>query len=165
MTTQTIIQFAVIAVIIVLVVWLRSRRGDKPVQNSGLGILAPAILLPVIFGASIRSMMHIPDHPFHLPAIWEMVCAGVLGIALGGIMLYHTGYEKREDGRIYPKRNKNFKYVIIAVIIIRVALSQYFKGLDYTEFTILTMVMAYLYICVWRVGSFIKFRQISKTAS
>ncbi|TDF97994.1 CcdC protein domain-containing protein [Paenibacillus piri] len=163
MSTQSIIQFIIIAVIIVLVIWLRSRGKDKPIRNKGIGMLIPVVLLLIIFSFSINSLAHIPDHPFHLPAIWEILCAGVLGIALGSIMLYHTGYEKREDGLIYAKRNKNFKYVIIAIIIIRVALSQYFKGLDYTEFTILTMVMAYLYICVWRVGSFIKFRQVSNS--
>ncbi|WP_028547277.1 CcdC protein domain-containing protein [Paenibacillus sp. UNC451MF] len=164
MTTQTFIQFIIIAVVIVLVIWLRSRRKDKPIRNKGYRMLTPLVLLLIVFGYSINSLTHIPDHPFHLPAIWEMLIAGVLGIALGSVMLYHTGYERREDGQIYAKRNKNFKYVIIAVIIIRVALSQYFKGLDYTEFTVLTMVMAYLYICVWRVGSFIKFRQVSSNS-
>ncbi|WP_079912609.1 CcdC protein domain-containing protein [Paenibacillus sp. 32352] len=163
MTTQTLIQFIIIAVVIVLVVWLRSRRQDKPIRRKGYRMLLPPILLLVVFGFSIRSLTQIPNHPFQLPAIWEIVIAGVLGIALGSIMLYHTGYERREDGLIYAKRNKNFKYVIIAVILIRVGLSQYFKGLDYTEFTVLTMVMAYMYICVWRVGSFMKFRQVSSS--
>ncbi|TBL74582.1 CcdC protein domain-containing protein [Paenibacillus thalictri] len=161
MTTQAVIQVVIIAVVIGLVIWLRSRRQGKPIRNKGLGMLTPVVLLLVIFGFSINSLAHIPGHPFHLPALWELLCAGVLGVVLGSIMLYHTGYEKREDGLIYAKRNKNFKYVIIAVVVFRLALSQYFKGLDYTEFTVLTMVMAYLYICVWRVGSFIKFRQVS----
>ncbi|WP_282940647.1 CcdC protein domain-containing protein [Paenibacillus sp. RC67] len=161
MTTQTLIQFIIIAAVIVLVVWLRSRRQNKPIRSKGYRMLLPLVLLLVVFGFSINSLAHIPNHPFQLPAIWEMLIAGVLGIALGSIMLYHTGYERREDGLIYAKRNKNFKYVIIAVILIRVGLSQYFKGLDYTEFTVLTMVMAYVYICVWRIGSFIKFRQVS----
>jgi membrane protein CcdC involved in cytochrome C biogenesis len=145
----------------VLVLWFRTRGRQKPVRNKGIGLLLPVLLLPVIFGFSINSLTHIPNHPFHLPVLWEILCAGVLGVGLGSIMLYHTGYEKREDGLVYPKPNKNFKYVIILVIIIRIALSQYFKGMDYTEFTILTMVLAYLYICVWRIGSFIKFRQTS----
>ena len=160
MNTPTFIGYGVAVVVILLVIWLRIRRGSRPIRNNGVGMLTPVVLLIVIFGFSIYSLTHVPDHPFHMPAFWEILCAGLLGIGLGSIMLYHTGYEKREDGLVYTKPNKNFKYVIIAVIVIRVALSQYFKGMDYTEFTLLTMVLAYLYICVWRIGSFIKFRRV-----
>ncbi|MNG35606.1 hypothetical protein D3C84_1223920 [compost metagenome] len=76
-------------------------------------------------------------------------------------MLYHTGYEKREDGLVYAKPNPNFKYVIVTIIAGRLILSQYFKGLDPSEFAVLTMVLAYLYICVWRIGSFLKYRKVS----
>ncbi|OPH48058.1 cytochrome C biogenesis protein CcdC [Paenibacillus ferrarius] len=161
MNAQTLIGYGISAVIIILVIWLRTRGKERPIRNKGFGMLIPVVLLLVIFGLSISSLSHIPDHPFHLPAIWEMLCAGVLGIGLGSIMLYHTGYEKREDGLVYARRNKNFKYVLIAIIALRIILSQYFKSLDYTEFTVLTMVMAYVYICVWRIGSFIKYRQVS----
>ncbi|CAG7607019.1 hypothetical protein PAESOLCIP111_00915 [Paenibacillus solanacearum] len=160
MNTETLVGYGVAAVIVVLVIWLRSRRKERPIRNKGFGMLVPVALLLVVFGFSLQSLTRLPDHPFHLPALWELLCAGLLGIGLGSIMLYHTGYEKREDGLVYAKRNKNFKYVIIAVVVIRVALSQYLKGLEYTEFTVLTMVMAYLYICVWRVGSFVKYRQV-----
>jgi len=105
-------------------------------------------------------LAHNPNMPFHTPVFWELLCAVLLGVVLGSIMLYHTGYEKQEDGQVYSKPNKNFKYVIIAVIIVRIALSEYFKSIDYTEFTILTMVLAYIYICVWRIGSFVKFRRV-----
>ncbi|OCT15837.1 cytochrome C biogenesis protein CcdC [Paenibacillus pectinilyticus] len=161
MNAQTLIGYGIGAVVIVLVIWLRTRGRGKPIRNKGRGMLIPVFLLLIVFGLSISSLRNIPDHPFHVPAIWEMLCAGLLGVVLGSIMLYHTGYEKREDGLVYSKPNANFKYVIIAVIAIRVILSQYFKSLDYTEFTILTMVMAYIYICVWRIGSFMKYRKVS----
>ncbi|UKS26316.1 cytochrome c biogenesis protein CcdC [Paenibacillus sp. HWE-109] len=161
MNVETLIGYGIGAVIIILVIWLRTRGKSRPIRNKGIGMLTPVVLLLIVFGFSISSLTHIPDHPFHLPALWEILCAGVLGVGLGSIMLYHTGYEKREDGLVYAKKNKNFKYVLIAIIILRVALSQYFKSLDYTEFTLLTMVMAYLYICVWRIGSFLKYRRVA----
>lgn len=161
MNAQTLIGYAIMGVIIILAIWLKTRSKSRPIRNKGIGMLAPVFALLIVFGFSINSLAHIPNHPFHFPALWEMLCAGLLGIGFGGVMLYHTGYEKREDGLVYPKPNKNFKYVIIAVILIRVALSQYLKGLDYTEFAILTMTVAFLYICVWRIGSFVKFRRVS----
>jgi membrane protein CcdC involved in cytochrome C biogenesis len=155
------IGYGVGAVIVILVIWLKSRRAKRPIRRNGIGILTPVIFIPIVFGFSIYSLTHIPDHPFHFPVLWELLCAGLIGVGLGSIMLYHTGYEKQDDGQVYSKPNKNFKYVIGAVVVIRIVLSQYFKGLDYTEFTILTMVMAFIYICVWRIGSFVKFRKIS----
>ncbi|WNR44875.1 CcdC protein domain-containing protein [Paenibacillus roseipurpureus] len=161
MNAETLIGYGFAAIIIVLVIWLRTRGRAKPIRFKGRGMLVPVVLLLIVFGLSISSLTHIPNHPFHVPAWWEFLCAIVLGAGLGSIMLYHTGYEKREDGFVYSKPNKNFKYVIVAVIAFRVVLSQYFKSLDYTEFTVLTMVMAYLYICVWRIGSFLKYRKVS----
>lgn len=161
MNVETLIGYGVGALVIILVIWLKTRSKKRPIKNKGIGILLPVILLPVLFGFSIYSLTQIPDHPFHLPVLWEMLCAILLGIGLGSIMLYHTGYEKLEDGYVYSKPNKNFKYVLIAVVALRIGLSQYFKGLDYTEFTLLTMLLAYLYISVWRIGSFLKFRRVS----
>ncbi|UJF35299.1 CcdC protein domain-containing protein [Paenibacillus hexagrammi] len=164
MNMEVWIIYGIVAVIIGLIIWLKVKGGNKPIRRKGIGIVLPVFALLLVFGFSLNSLAHIPNHPFHLPAIWELLCAGVLGVAFGSIMLYHTGYEKREDGFVYAKKNKNFKYVIIAVIVIRLALSQYFKGLDYTEFTVLTMVLAYLYICVWRIGSYLKYRKVCKSA-
>jgi len=164
MNTATLIGYGVAAVIIVFVFWLRSRRSGRPIRNKGYGMLTPLAILLFVFGFSIHSMTLIPNHPFVVPAWWEMGAAALLGLGLGSLMLYHTGYEKREDGQVYAKPNKNFKFVLIAVIIIRVALSQYFKGLDYIDLSLLTMVMAFVYICVWRVGSFLKFRRVYATS-
>ncbi|MFK9092659.1 CcdC protein domain-containing protein [Bacillus salipaludis] len=136
------------------------KRGRKPIKGSGIGIIVPILVFFVLFSLSISQLMHIPGDPFHLPAYWEMAIAILLGTLFGVIMLTQTAYEIREDGFVYSKPNKNFKYVIIAIIVIRIALSQYFKSLDYIEFTILTMVLAFFYISIWRVGSYLKFRKL-----
>jgi membrane protein CcdC involved in cytochrome C biogenesis len=132
----------------------------RPIKMGGFGIIAPILLIFVLFSLSIAQLTHIPGEPFHLPAYWEMIIASLLGILFGGIMLTQTSYEVREDGFVYSKPNKNFKFVIIAIIVIRVSLSQYFKSMDYIEFTVLTMLLAFFYLCIWRIGSFIKFRKL-----
>lgn len=154
--------YGIMALIIVLAFWLRSRRSAKarPIRRNGYGMLIPVAVLLIVFGLSLSSLMNIPDHPFVTPPIWEILCAVLLGIVLGSIMLYHTGYEKKEDGLVYSMPNKNFKYVLLLVIVIRIGLSQYLKTLDYTEFTFLTFILAFLYISVWRVGSFVKYRRV-----
>jgi membrane protein CcdC involved in cytochrome C biogenesis len=132
----------------------------RPIKKGGFGIIAPVLLILVLFSFSISQLMHIPGEPFHLPAYWEIIIAILLGILFGGIMLTQTSYEVREDGLIYSKPNKNFKFVIMAIILIRVSLSQYFKNIDYIEFTILTMLLAFFYLCIWRIGSYTKFRKL-----
>lgn len=132
----------------------------RPIKMGGFGIISPILLIIVLFSLSITQLMHIPDEPFHLPAYWEMIIAGLLGVLFGGIMLTQTSYEIREDGFIYSKPNKNFKFIIFAIILIRVSLSQYFKNIDYIEFTILTMLLALLYLGIWRIGSYIKYRKL-----
>ncbi|SFJ85725.1 Membrane protein CcdC involved in cytochrome C biogenesis [Paenibacillus sp. UNC496MF] len=165
MDASTFIGYGIAAVVIVLVIWLRSRGKRRPVRNNGIGMLMPVFVLLAAFGFGINALTQIPDHPFHMPAAWELLCALLVGCGLGSIMLYHTGYEKLADGLVYAKPNKNFKYVLIAIVVIRIALSEYFKGLDYTEFTLLTMVLAFAYVSVWRIGSFVKFRQARLTAA
>lgn len=93
------------------------------------------------------------------PAFWELLAAGLLGALFGYVILLHTAYERRDDGLIYPKPNPYFKYIIIAIILIRVVLTQYLSSLGTTEISMLAITMALVYISIWRIGSFIKFRR------
>ncbi|MEY2196356.1 CcdC protein domain-containing protein [Neobacillus sp. BF23-41] len=149
----------IVLVIIGLALYFKMKGRKGPIKGGGFGIISPVLLILVMFSFSISQLLHIPGDPFHLPASWEMLIAGLLGTLFGAIMLTQTSYEIREDGLIYSKPNKTFKYVIIAIIVIRIALSQYFKSMDYIV-TVLTMTIAFLYICVWRIGSYIKFRKL-----
>lgn len=161
MNSSQAMSYGIMVLIIILVFWLRSRRSAKarPIRRNGYGMLIPVVVLLAVFGSLFSALQHDPNHPFHAPAAWEVLLACLLGVAFGAVMLYHTRYEKREDGLVYSSPNKNFKYILLGVIVIRIVLSQYLKTLDYTEFTLLTMVMAFVYIAIWRIGSFVKFRQ------
>ncbi|MFC4101776.1 CcdC protein domain-containing protein [Paenibacillus xanthanilyticus] len=135
-------------------------RTNKPVTRGGLWILLPVAIVPILFTFTLYQLRHVPGRPFHLPAYWELAIAMALGLAFGVVMLVQTAYEKREDGLIYPKSNKNFKYVLLGIIVVRVALSEYFRTLDQTVFTVLAMVLALTYLFVWRIGSFMKVRRL-----
>ncbi|MBV7508742.1 cytochrome c biogenesis protein CcdC [Bacillus sp. sid0103] len=154
------VTLVIVLVIIGFVLFFKVKGRNNPIKRGGLGIITPVLFLLVMFSLSISQLLHIPGEPFHLPAYWEILIAALLGTLFGVIMLTQTSYEIRADGLIYSKPNKTFKYVIITIIIIRIALSQYFKSMDYIEFTVLTMVLAFLYICVWRIGSYLKFRKL-----
>ncbi|MBB3113537.1 membrane protein CcdC involved in cytochrome C biogenesis [Paenibacillus phyllosphaerae] len=138
------------------------RRQDRPIKRDGIGILVPVLLLPILFAFTLYQLRHLPDLPFILPAIWEVTVAAALGLMFGTVMLIHTAYEKREDGHVYPTRNKNFKYILIAIIVIRFALTEYLRDIDQTVLTVLAMVLALTYVCVWRIGSYMKYKAATK---
>jgi len=160
---KTFVVSIIVLVIIGLVLFYRLKGRKGPIKKGGLGILSPVLFVLVMFSISINQLLHIPGEPFHLPAYWEILVTALLGLCFGAIMLTQTSYEIRDDGLIYSKPNKTFKYVIITIIVIRIALSQYFKSMDYIEFTILTMTLAFIYICVWRIGSFVKYRKLQES--
>lgn len=162
MNSSQPISYGFMLVIIVLVFWLRSRRNAKarPIRRNGYGMLIPVVVLLFVFGAAISSFANNPDQPFHAPAAWEILVACLMGVVFGGVMLYHTRYEKREDGQVYSRPNKYFQYTLLAIVVIRIALSQFFQTLDPADFAVLMMTMAYIYISIWRIGSFVKFRLI-----
>jgi membrane protein CcdC involved in cytochrome C biogenesis len=161
MMMEMLLIYILVIALIGFIIWRRIKRRHRPIKRNGLGILAPILFILIAFSLSLSQMMHIPGQPFHLPPYWEMMIAGVLGVIFGLIMLSQTDYEVREDGFIYSKPNKNFKYVIIAIIFIRMALSQYFKGLDSIDFAVLTMTLAFIYIVICIVGSYLKFRKLN----
>jgi membrane protein CcdC involved in cytochrome C biogenesis len=165
MALQAWLPYVIALVIVGLVIWIRFKRRGRPIKGNGVGILAPVLVLFVLMSVGVYELMHIPGKSFHLPVFWEILISALLGTLFGVITLMQTSYEKRGDGLVYSKPNKNFKYIVIAIVTIRIALAQYFKGMDYVDFTVLTMVLAFVYICIWRIGSYVKFHGISRRAS
>ncbi|QDY85166.1 DUF1453 family protein [Paenibacillus polymyxa] len=155
----TIFIYALMAVLVGLMIWLRTKRRRGPVKGNGIRILLPLFIAFPIMMVSIYQLMHIPGQTHALPAFWELLVAGLLGVLFGYVILLHTAYEKRDDGLIYPKPNQYFKYIIIAIILIRVVLTQYLSSLGTSEISMLAITMALVYISIWRIGSFIKFRR------
>ncbi|OAZ50517.1 CcdC protein domain-containing protein [Paenibacillus polymyxa] len=155
----TIFIYALMAVLVGLMIWLRTKRRRGPVKGNGFRILLPMFIAFPAMMISVYQLMHIPGQTYALPAFWELLVAGLLGALFGYVILLHTAYERRDDGLIYPKPNQYFKYIIIAIILIRVVLTQYLSSLGTTEISTLAITMALVYISIWRIGSFIKFRR------
>ncbi|WP_025684433.1 cytochrome c biogenesis protein CcdC [Paenibacillus maysiensis] len=155
----TIFIYALLAVLVGLMIWLRTKRRGGPVKGNGVRLLLPLFIAFPLMMMSVYQLMHIPGQTHALPAFWELLAAGLLGAVFGYVILLHTAYERRDDGHIYPKPNKYFKYIIITIILIRIMLTQYLSSLGTTEISVLAITMALVYISIWRIGSFIKFRR------
>ncbi|WDM22411.1 CcdC protein domain-containing protein [Paenibacillus polymyxa] len=155
----TIFIYVLVAVLVGLMIWLRTKRRRGPVKGNGIRILLPLFIAFPLMMMSVYQLMHIPGQTYAPPAFWELLVAGLLGALFGYVILLHTAYERRDDGLIYPKPNQYFKYIIIAIILIRVVLTQYLSSLGTSEISMLAITMALVYISIWRIGSFIKFRR------
>ncbi|MFP3391856.1 cytochrome c biogenesis protein CcdC [Brevibacillus sp. SIMBA_040] len=161
---QSVLPIVFVVLIVGLGIWLRTRRGKKPIKGKGYRILIPIGVMLVGVPWGLYQLMHIPGQTFHMPAVWELLIAVVLGVIFGTVMLKQTEYERREDGLIYAKPNRNLKFILIAIVLIRLVLTQYFTSIDVVELSILMMCMGVLYVGIWRIGSYIKFtRTISST--
>ena len=154
--------YIVLLIVVLLVFWRRSRNQSAPrlILAGGWLMLIPLplVMLGMIFSLASLSQTGLA---FIVPPTWEIAAAIAIGIVLGCLMLYHTNYEKKNDGLVYTKPNTNFKYVLIAIIVLRLALSQYLQTLSQSEFLILTFTIALVYIGIWRIGSFVKYRLAS----
>ena len=154
---QSYLPIVFVVLIIGLGIWLRTRRGKKPIKGKGYRILIPIGVMLVGVSWGLYQLMHIPGKTFHMPAVWELLIAVALGVIFGTVMLKQTEYERREDGLIYSKPNRNLKFILIAIVLIRLVLTQYFKSIDVVELSVLMMCMGVLYVGIWRIGSYIKF--------
>lgn len=161
---QSFISIVIVVLIVGLGIWLKTRRGKKPIKGKGYGILVPIGVMLVGVPWGLYQLMHIPGKTFHMPAVWELLIAVLLGVIFGAVMLKQTEYERREDGLVYSKPNRNLKFILIAIVLIRLLMTQYFKFIDVVELSVLMMCMGALYVGIWRIGSYIKFtKTISST--
>jgi membrane protein CcdC involved in cytochrome C biogenesis len=150
--------YVMIAAIAALVLWRRMRNMYRPIRGSGIRMLIPLLfMLPGVI------LLLNPD--VNEPA-WAFGAAFGLGIMFSIPLIWTTNYEMREDNLIYAQKNWGFIAAFIGIVIIRFVLRQQLSDMDPQGITALFMMVAFGYIILWRVVSFIKFRRlVSQTYS
>lgn len=147
--------FGIMVMVLGLVFWRRTREMFRPIQGSGIKILLPILyLLPVL---SLFSEL-----PLQLK-IWQMGAASLIGVLLAVPLVLTTNYEIRQDGQIYAQKNKTFFIALIAVVAIRIVARQYISGMDQASLTMLFFIVAFSYVVIWRIASFVKFRKVKQS--
>lgn len=146
--------YGIIVLILGLVIWRRLKEMVRPIQGSGIKILLPIIyLLPVL---SLFSQL-----PSQLK-IWEIGVASLIGVLFAVPLMLTTNYEIRQDGQIYAQKNKTFFIALLAVLVIRIVLRQFFSGMDPASLSLLFYTIALGYVVPWRIASFVKFRKVKQ---
>jgi membrane protein CcdC involved in cytochrome C biogenesis len=153
----------IIILVLLLVGWRRTRAMRRPIKGNGVRILYPLfifiILIPLtslqlIFDKSGQMSSH------SLPSVTEVFIAFALGLLFSIPMVMTTNYEVREDKQIYAKKSTAFIFAFVGLVIVRLALREYFTTIDPITLSLLSLILALGYVSVWRIMSYIKFRKI-----
>jgi membrane protein CcdC involved in cytochrome C biogenesis len=161
---QIVPMIITLAVVVLLVVWRRNKAMRKPIKGKGFRIILPIIIflifIPLI---TIQIMFDKSGSTIQtgtLPSITEMIVAFLLGIVLSVPMVMTTNYEIREDNQVYARKSTAFIYALVGLIVIRFVLRDYFSSMNPMVLSLLSTILAFGYVGVWRVVSFIKFRRV-----
>jgi membrane protein CcdC involved in cytochrome C biogenesis len=144
--------YAMILVIFGLVLWRRTRAMVRPIKGSGLRILLPLLYMSPALGVVIQPSVHMTSI--------EIVVSVIFGIVLSVPLIYTTGYEIREDGKIYAKKSIGFVIALICVFIIRRLVNNFLPHIDALTLNALSIISLFVYIGLWRIISYTKFKKV-----
>uniref|UniRef100_UPI00403F6852 CcdC protein domain-containing protein n=1 Tax=Bacillus sp. FSL K6-1003 TaxID=2954675 RepID=UPI00403F6852 len=144
--------FIIIIFIFGLVVWRRSVAIKNPIKGTGI-----RILLPVIYMLPGFSMLLNPN--LQLTRL-ELLTALCLGVFFSIPMILTTNFEIRHHKNIYTKPNRAFFLSLIVLLVIRLLLSLYLKGIPTYSLSFIFFLVAFTYLLIWRFTTFIKYRKL-----
>jgi membrane protein CcdC involved in cytochrome C biogenesis len=144
--------YTMILVIFGLVLWRRTRAMVRPIKGSGMRILLPLLYMSPALSVVIQPSVHMTSI--------EIVVSVIFGIVLSVPLIYTTGYEIREDGKIYAKKSIGFVIALICVFIIRRLVNNFLPHIDALTLNALSIISLFVYIGLWRIISYTKFKKV-----
>lgn len=137
-------------VMAVLVLFVRLKAATKPTS-------AKKILLPPMFMSTGAVMFFLPQ--FRITPI-EILEAIVVGMFFS-IFLIKTSKFEIKDNDIYLKRSKAFVFILIGLIIIRLALKSFLSTtIDVAQMGGMFFLLAYSMIVPWRIAMYIDYKKL-----
>jgi membrane protein CcdC involved in cytochrome C biogenesis len=91
------------------------------------------------------------------------VVSVIFGMILSAPLVYTTGYEIREDGKIYAKKSIGFVIALILVFIIRRLVNYFLPDIDALTLNALSIISLFVYVGLWRIISYTKFKKVYNT--
>ncbi|MEK3808824.1 MULTISPECIES: CcdC family protein [unclassified Metabacillus] len=144
--------FSTIAAVIMAlgVMMIRMRASKKPAS-------ARKIILPPIF-MSTGALMFL--HPMFRVTPLEFLEAITLGFFFSIFLIKTSNFEVKED-KIYLKRSKAFAFILIGLLVIRIALKFYLSNsIDVGELSGMFWILAFGMIVPWRIAMYLSFRKL-----
>ncbi|MFD0825480.1 CcdC family protein [Neobacillus sp. M.A.Huq-85] len=134
----------------IMVMVVRLKAAKKPTN-------ARKIILPPFFMATGALMYVVPK--FRLTG-WEIVEAVVVG-ALFSIFLIKTSKFEIRDNDIYLKRSKAFIFILVGLLVIRIALKSVLSStIDPFQLSGMFFLLAFSMLLPWRIAMYVDYKKL-----
>ncbi|MBI0576757.1 MULTISPECIES: CcdC family protein [Bacillaceae] len=134
----------------IMVMFVRLKAAKKPTN-------ARKIILPPFFMATGALMYVVPK--FRLTG-WEIVEAVVVG-ALFSIFLIKTSKFEIRDNDIYLKRSKAFIFILVGLLVIRIALKSVLSStIDPFQLSGMFFLLAFSMLLPWRIAMYVDYKKL-----
>ncbi|MCR2822309.1 cytochrome c biogenesis protein CcdC [Lederbergia panacisoli] len=123
----------------------------NPIKGKGTRIIATLFLLTPGYALIMNPNAEVTPT--------EITVALLVGCVFSAPLIFTTGYERREDGRIYVKKSLAFVVTFLLLFAIRWTI----RGLidmDSDSRMLLFFVTACGYLIPWKVSSYFRFRNV-----
>lgn len=136
----------------ILAMFVRSRSAKKPAS-------VKKILLPPFF-MSTGALMFI--FPFFRVAPLQIAEALAAGIIFSIILIWTSKFEVK-DGEIYLKQSKAFVFILIGLLLVRVAAKVVLSStIDIGELAGMFWILAFGMIIPWRAAMYMQFKKLTE---
>jgi membrane protein CcdC involved in cytochrome C biogenesis len=144
------ISSAIAILMAIVVLFVRMKASTRPVS-------AKKIILPPLFMSTGAFMFFFPVFHLTLLEIGESVLAGLIF----SVILIKTSHFEVHNDEIYMKRSKAFMFVLIGLVVIRIAAKLALSTtLDFGEISGMFFLLALSMIVPWRIAMYIQYRKI-----
>jgi membrane protein CcdC involved in cytochrome C biogenesis len=138
------------ALMAIMVMFVRLKAAKKPTN-------AKKIILPPFFMAS-GALMYVM--PMFRPSLTEVIGAIVVG-AFFSIFLIKTSKFEIRDNDIYLKRSKAFIYILVGLLIIRIAMKSVLSAeINATQLGGMFFLLAFCMLLPWRIAMFLDYKKL-----
>ncbi|TDL74760.1 cytochrome c biogenesis protein CcdC [Rhodococcus qingshengii] len=134
----------------IFALFVRMKAAKKPTN-------VKKIILPPVFMSSGAFMYVVPQ--FRLTGM-EIIEVVILGMLFSILLIKTSKFEIREN-EIYLKRSKAFIYILVGLLIVRVALKSILStSIDFGELSGMFFLLAFSMIVPWRVAMYLDYKKL-----
>lgn len=134
----------------IFALFVRMKAAKKPTN-------VKKIILPPVFMSSGAFMYVVPQ--FRLTGM-EIIEVVILGMLFSILLIKTSKFEIREN-EIYLKRSKAFIYILVGLLIVRIALKSILSTtIDFGELSGMFFLLAFSMIVPWRVVMYLDYKKL-----
>ncbi|MFP7296220.1 CcdC family protein [Neobacillus niacini] len=136
----------------IFALFVRMKAAKKPTN-------VKKIILPPVFMSSGALMYVVPQ--FRLTGM-EIIEVVILGMLFSILLIKTSKFEIREN-EIYLKRSKAFIYILVGLLIVRLALKYILSTtIDFGELSGMFFLLAFSMIVPWRIAMYLDYKKLFK---